>query len=275
MARPERNTVDYFPHYISDGKKMFTIEKKYGNDGYACWFKLLEALAKTNNHWLNLNDDSELMYLASKCNVEEKIFINILNDLARLNEIDSKLWKSKIVFSEKFVESINDAYKRRSNKCITYKELLNELELKGLHKPSSCIHKHGLGIRKPGKCMQKCNINPQSKVKKSKVEKSKEEDSKENQVIYPFHSVEFHKAWNNWIFYKKSEFKFSYKSVQTEQSALKKLSTLSEGNERIAIEIIYESISNGWKGFFKLKNVVSSSNGVNENLRKSELWDMI
>lgn len=275
MARPERNTVDYFPHYISDGKKMFTIEKKYGNDGYACWFKLLEALAKTNNHWLNLNDDSELMYLASKCNVEEQIFVNILNDLARLEEIDSQLWKSKIVFSQKFVDSVNDAYKRRSNECITYSELLNELESKGLHKPSKCIHKPSLSEHKPSNCMQKSDINPQSKVKKSKVKKSKEEKSKEKGVIFPFDSSEFYKAWNNWLSYKKSEFNFSYKSAQSEQSALKKLSTLSQANESVAIQIIHESMSNGWKGFFKLKNVVSSNNEVNENLRKSELWDMI
>ena len=179
MARPEKKTVDYFPHYISDGKKMFTIEKKYGNDGYASWFKLLEALAKTDNHWLNLNDDSELMYLASRCNVEEEIFVNILNDLARLKEIDSQLWKSKIVFSQKFVDSINDAYERRSNDCITYTQLLNELESKGLHKPSNCMHKPSLGEHKPSNCMQKGDINPQSKVKYSKVNKSKVNKSKE------------------------------------------------------------------------------------------------
>ena len=94
-------------------------------------------------------------------------------------------------------------------------------------------------------------------------------------MIFPFDSIEFYKAWSNWISYKKSEFNFSYKSAQSEQSALKKLSTLSQANESVAIQIIHESMSNGWKGFFKLKNVVSSSNEVNENLRKTELWDMI
>ena len=43
MARPERRNVDYFPHYLSEGKKMYLIEHKYGNDGYAVWFKVLET----------------------------------------------------------------------------------------------------------------------------------------------------------------------------------------------------------------------------------------
>jgi hypothetical protein len=34
--------------------KMHIIETKYGNDGYACWFKLLEQLGKANNHYLDI-----------------------------------------------------------------------------------------------------------------------------------------------------------------------------------------------------------------------------
>ena len=29
MARPERNDIDYFPHEVTHGKKMFIIENKY------------------------------------------------------------------------------------------------------------------------------------------------------------------------------------------------------------------------------------------------------
>ncbi len=69
MARPERKTVDYFPHYISDGKKMFYIQQKYRNDGYATWFKVLESLALTDNHYLDLNTEMDLMFLSAKCMV--------------------------------------------------------------------------------------------------------------------------------------------------------------------------------------------------------------
>ena len=72
-------------------------------------------------------------------------------------------------------------------------------------------------------------------------------------LIFPFESEDFKTAWNNWLIYKKTEYNFKYKSLQSEQGALKKLSELSK-NENEAIKIIHESIANGWKGFFKLKN---------------------
>jgi len=43
MARPRKQTVDYFPHDtdVSSGKTLTILQSKYGNDGYAFWFKLL------------------------------------------------------------------------------------------------------------------------------------------------------------------------------------------------------------------------------------------
>ncbi len=37
MARPLKQTVDYFPHdsHASDSKTLFILESKFGNDGYA------------------------------------------------------------------------------------------------------------------------------------------------------------------------------------------------------------------------------------------------
>jgi hypothetical protein len=36
---------------MQHGRKMHIIESKYGNNGYAAWFKLLEELGKANNHY--------------------------------------------------------------------------------------------------------------------------------------------------------------------------------------------------------------------------------
>ena len=78
-------------------------------------------------------------------------------------------------------------------------------------------------------------------------------------LIFPFESSDFKKAWSNWISYKKGEYNFNYKTLQSEQGALKKLSELSK-NENEAIKIIHESIANGWKGFFKIKNENNDKN---------------
>jgi hypothetical protein len=149
MARPERNNVDYFPHPVSHGRKMFFIEKKYGNDGYSSWFKILEQLGSANYHYINLKDQTQRMYLSARCNITEERLNLIIDDLVKLGEFNKVLWEeNKILFNQKFIDSIRDAYKKRSNKCITLEDLR--------------IHLLGLGILKGGR-------NPQRKEKKTKL----------------------------------------------------------------------------------------------------------
>jgi hypothetical protein len=155
MARPESNTVSYFPHKIGDGKKIFSIEAKYGNDGYATWFKILEKLATTENHYLDLNDEVEVMYLSAKCKVSEEVLFSIINDLLRLGCFDKILWEKRYLWSQVFIDSIQDAYSRRNNKCITYEGL--------------CKHLSSLCSTETELLFQNHDNNTQSKVKKRKV----------------------------------------------------------------------------------------------------------
>lgn len=131
MGRKARLTVDYFPHYIGDGKKTFTITEKYGNDGYATWWKILELLAKTDNHYLDLSTEAEIMFVASFCKVSESLLIDIVSDIVKLEEIDAELWESRIVWNQKFIESIQFAYFKRNNPCIDRNGLIDMLTAKG------------------------------------------------------------------------------------------------------------------------------------------------
>jgi hypothetical protein len=133
MARPERNNVDYFPLYVDNGRKMFYIENKYGNDGYATWIKILSELAKADYHYLNLEDTTQMMFLSATCKVSEEILRNIINDLVKLGEFNSDLWnKHHILFSEKFIDSIADAYKSRNNNPPTLLSLAKVLRGLGI-----------------------------------------------------------------------------------------------------------------------------------------------
>ena len=160
MARPERNNIDYFPFICKEGKAMYYIEDKYGNDGFATWIKILRQLAVNNYHYINLSEKVEIMFLSSKCKVSEENLISIIDDLCYLGEFDSILWKDNgIIWSEKFIGHIQDAYNKRKNKCITYEGLLLLLD--------------GLGVRKLGKSPLKGADNTQSK----------EEERKEEEII--------------------------------------------------------------------------------------------
>lgn len=161
MARPERNSVDYFPFLCEEGNKMFYLEETYGNDGFATFVKLLRELAKTDYHYLNLSKPSTMMYLSAKCKVQKTVLEAIINDLVDLGKFDAVLWKeNNIVWCQDFIESVQDAYKKRNNNCITFDGLLTLLD--------------SLGIRKLKKEVLKEPVNTQRKEKKRKEEDIKE-----------------------------------------------------------------------------------------------------
>lgn len=160
MARPERNNVDYFPFICEDGNKMFYIEETYGNDGFATFVKLLRELAKTNYHYLDLSKPSTMMFLSAKCKVSKEVLNSIISDLVDLGKFDKTLWdENKIIWCQDFIDSIQDAYSKRNNKCIT---------LDGLR-----ILLTSLGILKPSKLLSKGVSNPQSILEDSIVKKNK------------------------------------------------------------------------------------------------------
>lgn len=232
MARPERNNVDYFPFLCKEGKAMYYIEHKYGNDGYASWVKILRQLAVTNYHYLNLTDKVEFMYLASKCKVSENTLTEMINDLCSLGEFHAELWhENMIIYSEKFVDSIKDAYLKRNNKCISLEGLFLLLS--------------DLGIRKLSKGKGKGADNPQRREEKSKEEKKRE-------FILP----EYEAVFNKWLTYKANR-RESYKDEESIELAYKKLIRLSHENPENARLIVDESMSNNWAGIFELKNSAS------------------
>lgn len=89
--------------------------------------------------------------------------------------------------------------------------------------------------------------------KEHENKKENKRGSTEGEIVYPFDTDEFMKMWENWKKYKKDEFKFRYASKSSEQGALTILSKLANSSDE-AVEIIMQSIGNGWQGFFPLKN---------------------
>lgn len=178
MARPERNSVDYFPFICEEGKKMFYIEQTYGNDGFAVFVKLLRELAKTDFHYLDLQDKSTLMFLSAKCKVSVELLISIINDLAELGKFNKELWfKNRIIWCQDFIDSIQDAYIRRNNKCITFEGLCMRLNIK-------CSTKTKLKLKKDDNNTQ------------SILYYKREEESKENNSSYDNDNV-IDKNWRN------------------------------------------------------------------------------
>ncbi len=181
MARPQRNNVDYFPFYCEDGKKMFCIEETYGNDGFAVFVKLLRELAKADYHYLNLSKTTTLMFLSAKCKVSKEILEAIINDLVDLEKFDSELWnENKIIFCQDFIDSIQDAYSKRLNKCIDRNGLILLLQAKG-------IRKQDKSTPKQSKSNSEGVGNTQSIVE---YNKEKESESEEKKTLHTIEKLE-------------------------------------------------------------------------------------
>ena len=68
-------------------------------------------------------------------------------------------------------------------------------------------------------------------------------------------------AWNEWVEFRKKEYRLSYKTLG-EKKAFNNLIFISDGDKEKQRLIIEQSMANGWKGLFKLKENKKSSSDV-------------
>ena len=66
-------------------------------------------------------------------------------------------------------------------------------------------------------------------------------------IVLPWQTEAFTAAWSEWLEYKKTDHRFTYKSPKSEQRALIQLQN-EYTNQTDAIEAIHRSIANGYKG---------------------------
>jgi hypothetical protein len=115
--RPRKTTVEYFPHRTSSGRTIFILENLYGNDGYACWFKILELLGSSPGHFYDFNGAANFQYLCAKMGVSGEKTLLILKTLADVDAIDRDLHAEGIIWSDNFVSGLDSVYSKRGTGC--------------------------------------------------------------------------------------------------------------------------------------------------------------
>ena len=113
MARPTKTSVDYFPHMTHSGKTIAILEARWGNDGYAFWFKLLELLGDSSDFSFNCSRSADWEYLLSKTRVTEPVARAILDKLAEVEAIDAACWQQNIVWSDNFCRNLEPVFEKR------------------------------------------------------------------------------------------------------------------------------------------------------------------
>lgn len=125
MGRPIKETVEYFPHFVKGGRTIFILESKFGNDGYAFWFKLLEILCDTNNHFFDCKNASNWEFLLAKTHTTEEIANKIIKTLIDLGKIDEELWEDKVIWIQSLANNLAFFYERRSAEIPKKPQLLH------------------------------------------------------------------------------------------------------------------------------------------------------
>lgn len=114
--RPQKTTVDYFPHKTTSGRTIFVLENLYGNDGYAAWFKILEILGATSGHYYDYSSPANFQYLCAKLGVSGEKTLSILQTLAEVEAIDHDLHSQSVIWSENFCAGLDKVYTKRNSK---------------------------------------------------------------------------------------------------------------------------------------------------------------
>ena len=175
MGRSQRKDVDYFPFYIKEGRTLFVLESKYRCKGTGFFTNLMRFLARTPDHHFQMKTKSDKLYFFASVKCDEEPGMDMIKMMVETEKLDPVLWAEEMVLaSQDFLESIQDAYRKRKTACITISEIR---ALYGI----TTGRKEITAGENTGK-REKCGSYPQSKLKETKGKKTKRENTVENEI---------------------------------------------------------------------------------------------
>ena len=278
MTRRQKDVVNYFPHdaNAASGDTLTVLQSRFGNDGYAFWFKLLEKLCSAEGHYIDCRNSTKWQLLLARTGVNELTGVEIMKLLVEMQAIDKDLWDSKLIWCQNLVDNLSEVYKNRrraappkpiptGSYCITCGRNLVDMRADAQYCSDNCRQKaHRNNLSVTGKNVEipfptddnplttennsiTTLEKPQSRVKYSRVEYSK--------VILPdFINKEL---WDDFL-----EMRKKNKKAPTEKAKellIKDLEKFRDAGDD-PNEVLKQSIKNSWQGLFPLKEF--NKNGV-------------
>jgi uncharacterized protein YdaU (DUF1376 family) len=220
----KKNTY-YFSHdYNSrNDTKILFLRMQLGMEGYGIYWYLIESLAESGGTLpLQL-----IPVLAMQMHTTEAKVKAVVNGFNLFQIIDEKF------FSIRLNEHL---------------EKVNQIKISASERGKLSASK-----RKSTKIQHTVELPVEQTVEHA-VEQRKGKERKVNKtIITNSFSEDFLNDWKIWIDFKKTNFKFTYKTIESEQIAFNHLYKISNENQSTAREIINVSIANGYKGLFELK----------------------
>lgn len=249
MPRPQKDGIDYFPldvNIFSD-PKIKILKARYGVDGIAVYIYLLCEIYRAG-YFIKLDED-RIFLISDDLSMSVEKVKQVLNFLLERSLFESILFQSdKVLTSAGIQRRFQLAVKERAKKNpIEIKGfwLLEETETEPFIKVNPDLNKSQKNEDNSGK--NEDNSREES-LKESKGKKSKGKNQKGGGGI-AIPDVRVKQAVDDFLEYRKNIRKpMTDKALELMVKKLKEMT----GNPEEQIEILNQSIMNGWQGIFPL-----------------------
>jgi hypothetical protein len=221
MARPMKNNCDYFPHDsgMRNHKKLKAIRSTFGIEGYALWCMMLEHITGSDFNSIPYNE-LEIELIAGDFGVESTKLIRFIEYCLKIGILQRD---GERIRSESLDERLAPVYEKRG--------FLKKKRRSEYVSDSETV----------------VSVPESTQIKEKEI---KGKEIKVNEIINPFgDSMAFGQIWEEWEEYRKQK-----RAKLTPISVKHQIKFLSGFSESEAIQIIKQSIQNGWTGLFELKN---------------------
>jgi hypothetical protein len=123
--------MKHFRHHTAPNANIQTIERLFGNLGYAVVYKAKEAAAAHDGLYLDLGNEPIMLQFMAECQQtlpQRENILSIMHFLADLGEIDQWLWQNRrVVCFPTMLEEMRRQY-RRSKHIPTLTEIRRQHE---------------------------------------------------------------------------------------------------------------------------------------------------
>lgn len=232
MARPRKEGMDYFPHdvHMSTDKKVKALRIMYGNDGYTFFNIALEMIYQEPNFELDVSDAETIQILASNVEVTVQKLSEMIATAVKHGCFDKERYNNNgVLTSNGILKRADVVTKKRMAMRDNYDNKVSDAETPPEMPPEM----------------------PQSKVKESKSKRKVKVNKDKNIGVFESYTSnqELIDTLHSFL-----EFRKEIKSPLTDHAIKLLLGNMDKlsNSEVEKVEILNQSIVNGWKGVFAL-----------------------
>lgn len=126
----QKDTADYFPFYVKQGRTLFLLQHKFGLVGIGFFTQVMRTLTATPGHILDLSSETDRLYSIAMLGAEDEEASAMLDLMSQTGKIDKALWTEKhVIYSQDLVNSLAPLYEKRKSKPAAYSEVLSRFGL--------------------------------------------------------------------------------------------------------------------------------------------------